>query len=258
MGEKKKKNHKKNTWNFGYSLEDTGQCPGADLWQIPRQLFLHVCPKSEPDSCLGIKLFLSQLLTISYVSLGNLHHKLSFRNYFYFCVKNNRIKNQKKGSWLVKHEWYQDKIWALISQLQFKPLVLRWENVEGATWRRPLRETGGPTCCKQGLTRAFFPFHASQETMVMKTPIDLQKITFLRTSIWTAKKQHQFQTKLKSLPPPGPRTASVPECTALERSPSRALGANSLASSDLAPNRVFFQSRSKELCTVQWYIPGGH
>lgn len=87
------------------------------------------------------------------------------------------------------------------------------------------------------------------------TPIDLQKITFLRTSIWTAKKQHQFQTKLKSLPPPGPRTTSVPECTALEQSPSRALGANSLASSDLAPNRVF-QSRSKELRTVQWYIPG--
>lgn len=39
--------------------------------------------------------------------LGDLHNKLGFRNYFYFCVNmRNRIQNKTKGSWLVKHERY--------------------------------------------------------------------------------------------------------------------------------------------------------
>lgn len=93
-----KKNTRKSPRNFGYSREDIGQAMswGRSLANssptFPARL-----PESEPDSCLGRKLLLSQLYYLSLqqnFSLGDLHNKLGFRNYFYFCVsKSNRIKN---------------------------------------------------------------------------------------------------------------------------------------------------------------------
>lgn len=44
------------------------QCPGADLWQILLQLFLHICPSQSQTAVWGRKLFLSQLLTVSLYS----------------------------------------------------------------------------------------------------------------------------------------------------------------------------------------------
>lgn len=102
---------KKTPWNFGYSHEDTGQATswGKSLANssptFPARL-----PKSEPDSCLGRKLFLSQLLTISLYSRTSLLgiftiNWVSETTSIFVLVRTTELKTkQKKGSWLVQHE----------------------------------------------------------------------------------------------------------------------------------------------------------
>lgn len=102
---------RKTPWNFGYSREDTGQATswGKSLANssptFPARL-----PKSEPDSCLGRKLFLSQLLTISLYSRTSLLgiftiNWVSETTSIFVLVRTTELKTkQKKGSWLVEHE----------------------------------------------------------------------------------------------------------------------------------------------------------
>lgn len=111
----------------------------------------------------------------------------------------------------------------------------------------PRRETGGPSWCKQiWLTCIFFPFHALQQIMFMKThPSNYQK---KKNHFWGVLELLQSNVNFgQSWSPPALPGARQPV--------SQGFRCKFPGFSRVGP-RDISQSRAKELCTVQWYIPG--
>lgn len=112
------------------------QCPGADLWQIPLPTSPAHCPRQGQSQLSGEEA-VSEPATISLhrtaSPLGILTiNWVSETMPTFVLIKATELKtkqNKTKGSWLVKHERYQDKIRAPIS-LQFSAWCFG-ENVEG-------------------------------------------------------------------------------------------------------------------------------